>query len=102
MKQASKALSFKVHISNAGQDLTCRSDETLLEAALRAGIDFPFACASGNCASCISQLEQGQVVLLPHADSALSAEFEAAGKTLPCRARPCSDVKLTWLARQTA
>ena len=90
---------FKIKITNTGTTISCVAGQTVLQAAVAAGIDDPFACASGNCGVCISQLDAGEVSMLPHSDASLSPEQAAAGKTLACRARPCSDVEITWLGR---
>jgi len=99
MARAAKAKAFKVSIANTGQVISCRSDETILHAALVAGVDYPYACATGNCATCISKLDAGTVTMLPRGDAALSREQEAAGQTLACRAVPKGDVTVTWLGR---
>jgi len=91
--------SHQITIRNTGRQLDCRSDQTVLQAAIAAGIDYPYACASGNCGVCLSQLEAGEVSLLPRSDTSLTAEQAAAGQTLACRARPLSDVSVTWLGR---
>ena len=90
---------FKIKIANTGATISCVAGQTVLQAAVAAGIDYPFACASGNCGVCISQLDAGEVSMLPRSDATLSPEQAAAGKTLACRARPCSDVEITWLGR---
>lgn len=91
--------SYRVTIGNTGQTIDCAGNRTVLEAAVAAGIDYPFACASGNCATCISKLASGKVALLPRGDAALRPEQMKAGQTLACRARPKSDLTITWLAR---
>ncbi len=90
---------FRVTIANAGVTIPCAADQTILRAALMAGMDYPYACASGNCGLCISRLETGEVSLLPRSDAALSAAQAASGQTLACRALPRSDVAITWLGR---
>lgn len=90
---------FQITIRNGGRTIACASDRTILQAAIAAGINYPFACATGNCATCISRLEDGRVSLLPHADAALGTAQLAAGLTLACRARPLSDVTISWLGR---
>ncbi len=92
-------MSFKVTIANTGETITCPSDLPILHAAIHAGIDYPYACASGNCAMCISDLTAGDVSMLAHGDGALSAGQKASGKILACRARPRSDVQIEWLGR---
>ena len=94
-----KTKCYQVTIANTGATITCRSDQTVLQAAMYAGIDYPFACASGNCGMCVSELQSGRVTMLARADSALSTQQEASGKTLACRARPCSDLRVSWLGR---
>jgi ferredoxin len=90
---------YRVTIGNTGQTIDCAGDRTVLEAAIASGIDYPYACASGNCATCISKLESGKVALLPRGDAALRPEQIEAGQTLACRARPKSDLSISWLAR---
>ena len=98
-KTAVSEPSFKIKIANTGAIISCIAGQTVLQASVAAGIDFPYACASGNCGVCISQLDAGEVSMLPRSDATLSPEQVAAGKTLACRARPCSDVEITWLGR---
>ena len=90
---------YQVTVSNIDKIVECRSDQTVLQACMSAGIDFPFACASGNCGVCITQIESGTVRMLPRADGALSPQQLAEGKTLACRAQPRSDLSITWLGR---
>lgn len=91
--------SFRVTVRNSGQTIDCAADRTILQAAIAAGIDYPYACATGNCATCISRLETGEVALLPRSDTALGEAQRHAGLTLACRARPLSDVTISWVAR---
>jgi CDP-4-dehydro-6-deoxyglucose reductase/ferredoxin-NAD(P)+ reductase (naphthalene dioxygenase ferredoxin-specific) len=93
---------FRVTVRNSDRTIDCPSNRTILQAAISAGIDFPYACATGNCATCISRLEAGEVALLPRSDTALGEAQRQSGLTLACRARPLSDVTLTWLARSGA
>lgn len=90
---------FRVTFTNTGVSVPCAGDQTVLHAAIAGGIDYPYACASGNCGTCIGKLESGDVSLLPRSDASLSADQAAAGQTLACRARPLSDVTVTWLGR---
>src|SRR4051794_4444768 len=57
---------FSVTIGNTGQTIRCAGDKPILVAAIEAGIDYPYTCATGNCASCISELRTGEVTLLPY------------------------------------
>jgi ferredoxin len=90
---------WQVRIGNNGRTIACAEDETILHAAIVAGIDYPYACASGNCGTCISRLDEGEVTMLPRGDASLSAAQETSGQTLACRAQPTGDVGITWLGR---
>lgn len=90
---------FKVTLRNTGQVLDCPADRTILHTALTAGVAFPYACATGNCGTCMSELKVGSVALLPHGDASLSPAQKAKGLTLACRAQPRSDVEIAWLGR---
>jgi ferredoxin len=90
---------WQVRVGNNGRTIPCAEDETILHAAIVAGIDFPYACASGNCGTCISRLDEGKVTMLPRGDASLSADQVKSGQTLACRARPVGDVGITWLGR---
>jgi CDP-4-dehydro-6-deoxyglucose reductase/ferredoxin-NAD(P)+ reductase (naphthalene dioxygenase ferredoxin-specific) len=92
-------MAHAVTIANTGQIMECAPDSTILHAALAAGVDYPYTCATGNCAACISELRAGEVSLLPYSDTALSADQRAGGKILACRATPRSDVEVVWLGR---
>jgi toluene monooxygenase electron transfer component len=51
-------------ISLAGKDLRfgCAGDDTILRAALRAGLGFPYECNTGSCGTCRFELVEGGVV----------------------------------------
>ena len=52
---------FQVRIEPAGITFTVSTAETVLEAALSAGIDFPHRCRQGVCTSCVCRLKSGEV-----------------------------------------
>jgi 3-ketosteroid 9alpha-monooxygenase subunit B len=68
--------------------LHCGGTETLLEAALRAGLNAPYSCQAGMCASCMCQVVEGSVHLR-HND-VLDDKDLAKAWTLACQAVPTS------------
>src|SRR5580658_5242682 len=96
---ARAAKTWQVKITNNGQTIACAEDETILHAAIIAGIDYPYACATGNCGTCISQIDTGKVKMLPRNDASLTPAQANSGQTLACRAQPKGDVAITWLGR---
>lgn len=82
--------------------LSVAEGQTILEAALAAGIPYPHSCTAGRCAACKSKLHAGQVTLKPHTRFALTDEEKAQGLILACRAIPDSDVSASWLGEAPA
>jgi ring-1,2-phenylacetyl-CoA epoxidase subunit PaaE len=65
------------------------TDESILAAASRAGMDVPFSCKSGVCATCRAKLLEGQVRM--DRNFALEKDDLAAGFILTCQAHPLTD-----------
>ena len=76
--------------------IPARPGETILEAALREGIAFPYECRNGGCGQCKCTVLYGPVEQGPYQESALSAEERAAGKVLACSAVPLADIELEY------
>ncbi|MGO9025599.1 MAG: 1,2-phenylacetyl-CoA epoxidase subunit PaaE [Beijerinckiaceae bacterium] len=62
--------------------------EVVLDAALRAGIDLPYACKGGMCCSCRAKLVEGQAEM--DVNYSLEAWELDAGFILTCQAHPLS------------
>jgi len=69
--------------------------ETILDAALREGLNFPHSCKVGGCATCKCKLEKGKVRELTDAAYILSAEDLDAGYILACQSIPKTDVQVS-------
>ena len=67
--------------------------QTLLQAALAHGVEWPRSCRNGTCRSCLGRLGQGSVHYTVEWPG-LSAEEKAEGCVLPCVAVPLEDVGL--------
>jgi ring-1,2-phenylacetyl-CoA epoxidase subunit PaaE len=65
------------------------SDESILAAASRAGMDLPYSCKSGVCATCRARLLEGQVRM--DRNFALEKADLEAGFILTCQAHPLTD-----------
>lgn len=92
----------KVHLPQARRTVDVEAGQTVLGAALQAGIQYPHGCRSGRCGSCKSRLIAGAVDLLPHTPFSLSAEEKASGLILACRAQPRSDATVAWIVEDEA
>ena len=67
---------FVVELSQSHRTVPVRSDESIIDALARIGIDVPFACMQGTCGTCIAPVTQGAV---DHRDAYLSEEDKATG-----------------------
>jgi ring-1,2-phenylacetyl-CoA epoxidase subunit PaaE len=78
-----------VTLGGSTQTVDASPGETVLEAAGRTGMDLPFSCKGGVCATCRARLVEGDV------DMAVNYALEQweldAGFVLTCQARPVSD-----------
>ncbi len=71
------------------QSFSMGKDETILDAALRRGIDLRHSCKSGVCATCRAKLVGGQVDM--EANYALEDNEIARGFILTCQSHPVTD-----------
>ena len=87
-------MSYELTIEPIGQTIEVEEDQTILAAALRAGIYLPHACCHGLCATCKVSVLDGEV---DHGEASSFAlmDFERdEGKTLACCAKLQSDVTI--------
>ncbi len=82
----------QVTITLMGKTLTAehREKQVLLQTARTAGMNPPFACESGNCATCMAKLTEGEVIM--HVNDALTEDEVADGWILTCQAVPTTPV----------
>jgi ring-1,2-phenylacetyl-CoA epoxidase subunit PaaE len=83
-----------VIISKAGHDhgIQVEPGQTILEAALGAGIDMPFSCAMGGCGACRVRRVEGEVQM--EEPNCLSRSERDQGYVLTCVGRPLMQSKI--------
>jgi len=83
----------KYLIQLADSDLTipCEQPDTVLRAALRSGIGFPYECSSGGCGSCAFELLAGELTELWSSAPGLSLRARERGLRLACQSAPAGD-----------
>ncbi len=80
--------SFRLTLDGEDHTVPIAAGETLLQAALAAGIDAPHNCTEGRCGTCMSWLRSGDVSMA--ATRALTKRSLERGYILACQARPSS------------
>lgn len=85
-------MSYTLTIEPLGQELEVDDGQTILDAALRAGIYIPHACGHGLCATCKIDVLEGEVDYGEASDFALMDYEREEGKALACCATLDSDV----------
>jgi ring-1,2-phenylacetyl-CoA epoxidase subunit PaaE len=83
-----------VVISKAGHDhgVQVEPGQTILEAALAAGIDMPFSCAMGGCGACRVRRAEGDIQM--EEPNCLSRAEREQGYVLTCVGRPLTQTKI--------
>jgi len=84
----------KVTIKNSGNTFKVRPSQTVLQAAIEAGINLPYGCRNGACGACKAKLLQGKVIHDDYQGSAMSDAELIAGNALLCCARPIEDLTI--------
>lgn len=79
---------LEVELDGVHHELTCSDQEPILDAMLRAGLDAPYSCRSGACATCMCTLVAGKVHL--RRNDVLDKNELAQGWSLACQAIPDS------------
>jgi CDP-4-dehydro-6-deoxyglucose reductase, E3 len=72
------------------QNLIVEEGETILDAALRAGLNLPHSCKGGHCSSCRARVREGQVCYPLGRPPGLLDEEEREGCVLLCQAHAAS------------
>jgi len=84
----------RVLIDSSDLDYVQPFGDTVLRAALRAGIGFPYECNSGGCGSCRFQLLEGEVDDLWPEAPGRSDRDRRTGRLLACQCRATTDLRI--------
>ena len=77
-----------VIIDGKCKDVPIAEGEAILDAALRAGMDIPYACKGGMCSTCRARIIEGKTEM--DVNYSLEPRELEAGFVLTCQARPLS------------
>ena len=85
---------FRLTLDGENHIVPIAAGETLLQAALAAGIDAPNSCTKGRCGTCMAWLRNGDVSMA--STRALSKRNIERGYVLACQSQPSSPAPI-WL-----
>lgn len=88
---------MKCQITCHGQTKTVDmvSQESFLEAALRAGLEPPYSCLEGVCGTCEARVEKGEVIS-PLETTSDSSNLSSHLNVKTCMTRPKSDTIINY------
>ncbi len=87
-----RIMSARVTVQPSGHEFYVEGNDTILEAALRAGISLNYGCSNGNCGECRARLVSGQIIKVHPHDYLLKEADKANGAFLMCSYTAISDV----------
>ena len=78
-----------ISLEGTTHEIDYQDGETILQAAVRAGLDVPFSCRDGYCSCCMAKLRAGKVDMTSR--EALTDKEIEGGWILTCQARPTTE-----------
>jgi len=78
-----------VSLGGAIHEIEYREGESVLQAAIRAGLDVPYSCQDGYCSCCMARLREGEVFMASR-EALTDGEIEE-GWVLTCQAKPTTE-----------
>jgi CDP-4-dehydro-6-deoxyglucose reductase len=86
-----RVMSAHVQLLPSGHEFFVDGNDTILEAALRAGLPVNYGCTGGNCGLCKARVVSGEVRKVRNHDYALTDAEKNAGYVLLCSNTAVSD-----------
>lgn len=84
--------SYQVELAPGGETFDVFDHETILDAALRQGINLQYGCRHGNCSTCKYRIEDGEVDFGHASAYSLPDRERDDGLALLCCAKPLTDL----------
>lgn len=89
-----RVMSAHVRVLPSGHDFFLDGQDTLLEAALRAGVPLNYGCSAGNCGLCKARVVSGQIKKVRNHDYVIPEAEKNRGYVLLCSNTAISDVEI--------
>jgi len=85
-------MTHQVTIRNTGHQFPAQEGESILQAALNAGLVLPYGCRDGACGTCKGKLIEGKLDYGRHSEKVLTPAEREQGYALFCQGKPLGDV----------
>ena len=85
-------MTHQVTIRNTGHQFPAQEGESVLQAALNAGLVLPYGCRDGACGTCKGKLIEGKLDYGRHSEKVLTPAEREQGYALFCQGKPLGDV----------
>ena len=95
-------MSFEVTIAPSGHKFSCEPNESVLDAALRSGINLSYHCATGGCGECRARIVQGEVAIHRYFDFVIPEAEKINNTVLLCSVTAKSDLVVEAQEARTA
>ncbi|MFA5241582.1 MAG: 2Fe-2S iron-sulfur cluster-binding protein [Sulfuricella sp.] len=89
-----RVMSAHVRVLPSGHDFFIDGPDSILEAALRAGIPLNYGCSGGNCGLCKAKVVSGQIKKIRHHDYVIPEAQKSQGYVLLCSNTAVTDVEI--------
>lgn len=89
---ALRVITPHVKVVPGGQEFFVEGADTVLEAALHAGLAMEYGCSSGNCGQCKARVVAGRVKRVRHHDYVLTEAEKTRGYALMCACTALTDL----------
>ena len=89
-----RVMAAHVRVLPSGHDFFLDGQDTLLEAALRAGVPLSYGCSGGNCGLCKARVVSGQIKKVRNHDYVIPEVEKNRGYILLCSNTAVSDVDI--------
>lgn len=87
-----RIMAAQVRIQPSGREFFVDGSDTILEAALRAGLALSYGCSNGNCGLCKAKIVSGEIKKTRHFDFCLSEAEKGMGYALLCSHTAVTDL----------
>ena len=89
-----RLMTAQVRLLPSRREFFVEGSDSILDAALRAGISLRYGCSNGNCGQCKARIVSGKTLALRHHDYAFSEAEKNLGYVLLCSHTAVSDLEV--------